>query len=442
MSQRHQAPPSLPIVEELAENRRRTQAIAEGFSDDDLVKVHEPTMGPAHWDLGHIGHFEEMWLVHGVDGPEARRAFYDATWDAEKQPRPTRDRLPIPPREGAYGILDASRALTLARLATLDIGPRAKDPLLRDGFLHRLIWMHEAQHQENILVTASLVPDGRYHPAFRDEKPRARARPTGMARVPGGPFGLGSDLRTGVYDNEGPSHEVVIGEFAIDVAPVTNRDYLAFIDAGGYDDHDHWSEDGRDMKMAHRWRHPKHWTLGADGAWRRREYDRLVALPLDEPVVHVSYHEAEAFARWAGKRLPTEAEWEKAATWDPRAGTKRRYPWGDEPWTPVRANLDQGLFGPAPVGSYPDGASPVGCHQMLGDVWEWTSSVFAPYPGFRAHPYEEYSAPFFDRGFQVLRGGSWATRAAVASGTFRNWHQPDHQQIFAGLRCAKGGEAG
>lgn len=430
------------IAAQLDENRRRTLDIAAGFTDDDLVRVHEPTMGPAHWDLGHIAHFEELWLVHGVESDEARQRFADDTWDAEKQPRPTRERLAIPAREGAIESLAASRKRTLDTLARTDVGAASARELTRDGFVHRMILMHEMQHQENMLVTASLVPEGRYHPTIRLEKPRApTAPPRGMARVRAGPFTLGRAPAPGGYDNESPARVVDVPEFEIDLAPVTNGEYLAFIDDGGYEDESLWDEDGWLLMRVGKRRHPKHWTLASDGAWTIREFDRVMELPREQPVIHVSYHEAEAYAKWAGKRLPTEIEWEKACSWNERAQRKTRYAWGDEAWTPERANLDERLFGTAPIGAYPAGVSPYGCHQMMGDAWEWTSSVFSAYPGFRPFPYEEYSVPFFDRGFQVLRGGSWATRALVASSTFRNWHQPDHQQIFAGFRCARGGDA-
>jgi len=160
------------------------------------------------------------------------------------------------------------------------------------------------------------------------------------------------------------------------------------------------------------------------------------------PVAHVSHFEAEAYARWAGKRLPTELEWEVAASWDPAAGRARRHPWGDDPWTPERANLDQRLLSPAPLGAYPAGASPLGCEQLVGDVWEWTASDFTAYPGFTPFPYAEYSEPFFGSEFRVLRGGSWATRPRVARATFRNWDSRLKRQIFSGFRCARDGHAG
>jgi iron(II)-dependent oxidoreductase len=157
----------------------------------------------------------------------------------------------------------------------------------------------------------------------------------------------------------------------------------------------------------------------------------------ERPVCHVSFYEAEAFARWAGKRLPTEQEWEAAASWDPRAGVALDHPWGGEPVSDTLANVDQLAFDTAPVGAYPRNVSPVGCYGMIGDVWEWTSSDFGGYPGFEAFPYPEYSQEFFGAEYKVLRGGSWATRAGVARATFRNWDYPIRRQIFSGFRCAR-----
>jgi iron(II)-dependent oxidoreductase len=165
--------------------------------------------------------------------------------------------------------------------------------------------------------------------------------------------------------------------------------------------------------------------------------DRWADAEAPVPVCHVCYHEADAYARWAGRRLPTEHEWEAAATWDPETGTKRAYPWGDEEPGPLHANLDQLSFGLAPVGAYPRNVSPIGCYGMVGDVWEWTASDFDRYPGFEAFPYDEYSKAFFGPDHKVLRGGSWATRPGAIRGTFRNWDYPIRRQIFSGFRCAR-----
>jgi iron(II)-dependent oxidoreductase len=255
-----------------------------------------------------------------------------------------------------------------------------------------------------------------------------------MVEVPAGRYAIGSDDHE-PYDNEHPQHEVELDAFRIDRFPATNGDFLRFIEDGGYTRQELWGADGWEWILTFGTEAPEYWVRGADG-WTVNRFGVTVPVDPDLPVCHVSWFEAEAFATWAGKRLPTEQEWEVAAGWDEAEARVRRHPWGDSPPTTSLANLDQWLFGPAPVGAYPDGASPFGCEQMLGDVWEWTSSGFHPYPGFQAFPYGEYSEPFFGGPFKVLRGGSWATRPRVARCTFRNWDSPLKRQIFAGVRCA------
>jgi iron(II)-dependent oxidoreductase len=247
---------------------------------------------------------------------------------------------------------------------------------------------------------------------------------------------MGSDEETWAYDNEHPAHTVHLQPYWIDVRPVSNRDYAAFIDAGGYDDPRFWSEKGWAWRVKAGAGHPQFWERQDNGTWARTRFGFSEDVPLDEPVQHVSWYEADAYARWAGKRLPTEEEWEKAASWTPD-GRKLRFPWGDGEPSDEHANLGGRHFGPAGAGAYPTGVSPWGCHQMIGDVWEWTSSDFLPYPGFNWFPYQEYSAVFFGNRFKVLRGGSWATHPLVARNTFRNWDFPIRRQIFSGFRCAR-----
>ena len=225
--------------------------------------------------------------------------------------------------------------------------------------------------------------------------------------------------------------------YYVDAAPVTNARYLAFVEDGGYRRPELWTSDGWRWVRGAGVEHPQGWERAADGSWSEHAFGRHVPLALERPVVHVNWFEAAAFARWAGRRLPTESEWEKAAAWDLESGVARRYPWGDTPPTTDHANLDQRTCGPAAVGAYPLGRSFFGVHQMLGDVWEWTASEFAPYPGFAPFPYPEYSAAHFGRGYKVLRGGSWATQPTAIRTTFRNWDLPERRQIFAGLRCAR-----
>jgi iron(II)-dependent oxidoreductase len=227
---------------------------------------------------------------------------------------------------------------------------------------------------------------------------------------------------------------------------VTNAAYRAFVGAGGYDESRWWTAEGWAWRQEADLRHPQNWSPDGAGGWVRDRFGFVEELPPYEPVQHVCWYEADAYARWAGRRLPSEAEWEKAAAWDPATGRSRRYPWGDELASPgplgaegraVPANLGQRHFGPAAVGAYPGGVSACGAWAMLGDVWEWTASDFTPYPGFRAHPYREYSEVFFGPDYKVLRGGSWATDPSAVRTTFRNWDYPIRRQIFAGFRCAR-----
>jgi iron(II)-dependent oxidoreductase len=246
---------------------------------------------------------------------------------------------------------------------------------------------------------------------------------------------MGSD-QVAALDNERPVHEVDVPAFWIDAAPVTNGQYRRFVEDGGYDDLRWWGGDGWGWRQQARLVAPQFWSRDGEG-WARLRFGNLEPLPDDEPVQHVCWHEADAYARWSGRRLPTEVEWEKAATFDPSTGRSRRWPWGEAPPTAERANLGQRHLGPAPVGAYPDGVSAVGCHQMVGDVWEWTASDFLAYPGFEWFPYAEYSEVFYGPEYKVLRGSSWATDPSVGRTTFRNWDLPIRRQIFAGFRTAR-----
>jgi iron(II)-dependent oxidoreductase len=246
---------------------------------------------------------------------------------------------------------------------------------------------------------------------------------------------MGTDDDPWALDNERPAHVVDVDPFFIDTYPVTNGDYAEFVAAGGYAEPRWWTAAGWKWRGAAGLARPQFWD-GGGGRNRFGWVEALEASTAREPVQHVCWYEADAYARWAGKRLPTEAEWEKAASWGPD-GRKRRWPWGDAPPTPAHANLGQSHFGPAPVGSYPAGASAWGVQQMVGDVWEWTASDFSAHPGFGSFPYREYSEVFFGPDYKVLRGGSWATDPVAMRSTFRNWDYPIRRQIFAGFRCAR-----
>jgi iron(II)-dependent oxidoreductase len=298
-----------------------------------------------------------------------------------------------------------------------------------------MILQHEQQHDETMAATHQLRTGP---PVLRAPAPPPAVPVTGPAEilVPGGPFTMGTDTEPWALDNERPAHAVDVGAFWIDTFPVTNGQYARFCDDGGYDDPRWWSREGWAHRTSAGLTAPQFWVRD-DGLWWRTRFGVQEPVPAAEPVQHVCWYEADAYARWSGRRLPSEAEWEKAARHDPASGRSRRYPWGDADPGPDHANLGQRHLQPAPVGAYPDGASPLGVQQLIGDVWEWTSSAFSGYAGFAAFPYREYSEVFFGPSHRVLRGGSWATDRLACRGTFRNWDYPVRRQIFAGFRTAR-----
>jgi iron(II)-dependent oxidoreductase len=265
-------------------------------------------------------------------------------------------------------------------------------------------------------------------------KPRRRVDDTERVLVAAGSFDMGTDDQTFAYDNERPRHSIDLPGFAIDRYPVTARRYSAFMGDGGYQRRDLWTDEGWDWLIDEGHESPQGWISDLSGGWLINRFGHVSPLDPSEPVHHVSFHEAAAFAQWEGGRLPTEAEWEKAAAWDPAQKRSRKYPWGEAAPGPDRVNLDHAHWGPVPVGSYPRGASAYGAEQMLGDMYEWTTTWFNGYPGYTTFPYPEYSEVFFGTDYRVLRGASWATSAEVARNTFRNWDYPISRQIMSGIR--------
>ncbi|HEX5386544.1 MAG TPA: ergothioneine biosynthesis protein EgtB [Gemmatimonadales bacterium] len=423
------------LAAELAPARAHTLELVAPLSTADLHEQHDPLMSPIIWDLGHIAHFEELWLTRNLDGP-IEFVEMPGLYNPFEHPRRERGTLALPGLAEVRRAMEAIRGRVLERLARADFsrGPA----LLTGGYVYRMVLQHEYQHCETILQTLQLKRGAPYAPASRCRLPAGSPpAPEGaMVRVPGGEIAIGTDDHTAAYDNERPRHPVALEPYWMDVTPVTNGAYLAFIDAGGYRRREWWSDAGWRWLTGAAVSAPKHWE-SSHGEWTTRTMDLVRPLDPARPVCHVSYWEAEAYARFAGKRLPTESEWEAAAAWDPASGTVRPYPWGDEPPTPEHANLGQRAFDTAPVGAYPRGRSAVGCYGMLGDVWEWTSSDFTGYPGFASWPYREYSEVFFGGEYKVLRGGSWATQPGAVRNTFRNWDYPIRRQIFSGFRCAR-----
>ncbi len=389
------------IATRLAEARERTLLLLEPLDHEQLNRVYSPILSPLAWDLGHIANFEELWLVQNIGGREPMHGELGRFYDAIENPRKTRGQLPILRDAELRSYLDGVRERTLEVLEEIEL-EGSEDPLLRDGFVYEMLLAHEHQHNETMLQLLQMVES--YEPADRDPEPAGEAVAEGpeMVLVEAGEHAIGAGEGGFAYDNERPRHAVALDAFWIDRRPVSNAEFAQFVEETGTEPPMYWERDG-------------------GGGWLRTAMGSSEPLDPGHPVVHVSWHQADAYARWAGKRLPTEQEWEAAC-----AGAD-----------PERANLDHLAFGTAPGGAYADAASDCGAVQMLGDVWEWTSSDFLAYPGFEAFPYPEYSEAFFGDTYKVLRGGAWATRRDVIRSSFRNWDLPERSQIFSGLRCAR-----
>ncbi len=419
----------------LEDQRAQTRRLLAPLSRDDLEKQHDPIMSPLVWDVGHVANFEELWLLREVDGRAPHDRRLDQVYNPFENPRWVRGDLDFLDTEDAGRYMDEVRAEALRVLRRVEFDPEV--PLLNAGYVYAMVAQHEAQHQETMLQAMDLRGDLPAYPPALDRRVPSARRVDDEERVviPGGAFDLGTNDRTGAYDNERPRHAVDLPGFAIDRYPVTVLRFAAFVGAGGYDQPEWWSDAGWSWRRETGCDAPQGWERAGDG-WMVHRFGHRFALDPAEIVQHVSYWEAEAFCRWVGGRLPTEVEWEKAARWDPEAERSCTYPWGDDAPTPERANLDHRGWGPAPAGAYPKGASAYGVEQMIGDVYEWTSSDFVGYPGYFSFPYKEYSEVFFGDEYKVLRGASWATAAPVARATFRNWDYQQRRQIFSGIRVA------
>jgi gamma-glutamyl hercynylcysteine S-oxide synthase len=422
------------IAQRLTTARQRTDLLTGCVTDADLIRQHSPLMSPLVWDLAHVANQEELWLLRQVGGREAMHPEIDSLYDAFEHPRAERPALPLlPPAEARrYAGEVRGRVLDLLESATF-----AGVPLVSQGFAFGMIAQHEQQHDETMLITHQLR---RGAPALTAAAPPATPpdayRLPAEVLVPAGPFTMGTSTEPWALDNERPAHTVQLPAFYLDTTPVTNASYQQFIDDGGYREQRWWGTAGWQHRQRAGLDAPLYWQREG-GSWMRSVFGVTEPVQPNEPVVHVCWYEAQAYAAWAGRRLPTEAEWEKAARFDPATGRSRRYPWGDSEPDPSQANLGQRHLRPAPAGSYPAGAAPSGARQLIGDVWEWTASDFTPYPGFRAWPYREYSEVFFGNEYKLLRGGSFAADQVACRGTFRNWDYPIRQQIFAGFRTAR-----
>jgi iron(II)-dependent oxidoreductase len=416
--------------------RQHTFSLVSDLSNSQLIGPQLPILNPLLWEIGHVAWFQEKWVLRRDPEKKSLRPDADTLYDSAAIAHDTRWDLALPSRQETLRYLADVRDRVTERL-------RKGEPSRDDVYFALLSVFHEDMHNEAFLYTRQTLS----YPAPKRNEAASIARAAGAlpgdVHIPGGSFRLGSEQgEPFVFDNEKWAHQVSVQSFAIACAPVTQAEFGAFVEDDGYRKRLCWSDEGWNWRTQSDAHHPVYWQRQSGGRWLRRNFDQWVPLEPDRPVLHVNWYEAEAYCRWAGRRLPTELEWEVAAAGEldlsgqGLASSKRRFPWGAQSPAPRHANLDGEALGCVDVAAGSDGDSAFGCRQMIGNVWEWTASDFLPYPGFSADPYKEYSAPWFGD-HKVLRGGCWATRARLLRNTWRNFYKPDRRDVWAGFRtCA------
>jgi iron(II)-dependent oxidoreductase len=447
----------------LQDARRRTLDLVADLTDQQMLGPQLQIVNPPLWEIGHVAWFQEKWAWRHLRGREPHRDNMDELYDSAAIPHDVRWELPLPSRQETYALMQTILDDVLAALERKPVTDEV-------AYFHMLPVLHEDMHDEALMYTRQTL--GYPAPRFSDGASAGAAAEggplTGDAEIPGGTFLVGAmpDTTHFTFDNEKWAHPVELRPFRIAKAPVTQAEFAAFVDDGGYKQERWWSPAGWSWRAAVGAEHPVYWKPDGPGRWLVRHWDQWLRLEPHRPVIHVSWHEAQAYCRWAGRRLPTEAEWEMAASAEPgetvldtpalnklaakpklglldlrgRALTspwrKRRYPWGDETPTPARANLDGAGGGTLDVCALPEGDSFFGCRQMIGNVWEWCADAFWAYPGFVRDPYQEYSEPWFGD-HKVLRGGGWTTRSRMVHNLWRNFYTPERRDITCGFRtCA------
>ncbi|MEO0457301.1 MAG: SUMF1/EgtB/PvdO family nonheme iron enzyme [Cyanobacteria bacterium P01_A01_bin.114] len=410
------------LLHALQQCRQGTLALVNGLGALPFRQQAHPDFSPVGWHLGHIAFTESLWILEHLAQQPCPFPYYRQLFAADGLPKSERQNLP--------GLDEIQAFLATVRYRVEAYLRHA--PIEKQLRLWRWLLQHESQHGETIALIMALhqlqgqVVSLRQAVPLKISQvaPPPLALMSDMVHVPAGEFWLGNDSWEAI-DNEQPSHVVHLDDFWIDRTPVTCAHYRQFIEAGGYENPQWWSPQGWRWQQAAGVRQPLYWSA-----------DFIFS---GHPVSGVSWYEAEAYARFVGKRLPTEVEWEKAAAWHPER-SEQRYPWGDEWPTVQHCNHDHHVGHTTLVGAFEKNVSPVGCYDLLGNVWEWTDTWFNGYPGFRAYPYRGYSQVYFDQAHRVLRGGSWATRPWALRNSFRNWYQPHVRELFMGFRCAQSAE--
>ena len=432
--------PAAVLAQEIIDSTTRLLELVSDLTDEQWLVPRMPIVNPPRWEVGHVTWFNELWVLRNLFEAKPLIEDADGHYNSIIVPHETRWDLPLPSRQDTLSYLKKVLERCVERIGSLE-------PSDKDAYFYRLSTYHSDMHVEAITYTRQTLGYPPPQPNGSGQAPADGQPDAGFeyhdVEVPGGTFLLGAEGGAPfVFDNEKWAHPVEVAPFRMAATAVTNGQYLAFVEDGGYGRQELWSPAGWGWRGAQKAEHPVYWRREADGRWLRRRYDTWAPLEEHLPVLHVNWFEANAYCAWAGRRLPTEAEWEMAASAEPTAvgrgitGRKRRFPWGDEAPSSERANLDAAAGQCVDVRALPAGDSAFGCRQMMGNVWEWTGTDFGPYPGFVLDPYKEYSAPWF-WSHKVLRGGCWTTRARLIRNTWRNFYTPERRDVWAGFRtCA------
>ena len=423
-----------PLLEQFDQTRNRTLELVKTLEKDDFVVQTAFYMSPPKWHIGHVS-----WIYEAIMSKiDKNYEFYSKEFS--EYLNSYYQQFGTPKDKGRRGIVSRPTLEQIFEYFSL-INQRVKDFIQTqdmDETQTRLITMgfhHECQHQELLVYDLQHLLAGEYRPVKKAEAPNVSQVNQESILVKGGLYNLGYGGNEFCYDIELPEHKVYLNDYKIDSLPVTNEEYLKFIEDGGYKDYKYWLSDGWEKVKENEWEAPMYWEK-IDGVWHTSDFAGRRKINPKEPVCHVSFYEASAYCKWAGKRLPTEAEWEKAALWNEEKQQKLLFPWGDESPSDNTANLlESHIWKCSEVGAYPEGKSPAGCHQMIGDVWEWTSSEFVGYPGFKTG-FDEYNDKWFTNQ-KVLRGGSFGTPTMSIRGSYRNFFRLDERWLFSGFRCAQ-----
>ncbi|HEY7183792.1 MAG TPA: selenoneine synthase SenA [Blastocatellia bacterium] len=433
------------LISHLQEARSRLLDLVADLDDGRMIGPPLAIVNPLRWEIAHVAFFQEFWLLRRLRGFDAIRPAPhldpDKLYDSARVAHDTRWDLPLPSKRETIAYM--SRILDRVIEETLKGGGDLRDAGGHDeAYFLELALLHEDMHSEAITYTRQTLGCGDMARWSRKSNFDGETERLGDAQIPGGKFMLGGEVDSGfVFDNEQWAHEIVVKPYSISRTAVTQAEFAEFVNDAGYRRRELWGDEGWRWREGAGADHPVYWRSAGKDKWERRVFDQWVSLEPDLPVIHVNWYESDAYCRWAKRRLPTEAEWEMAASCEPTDGggvapRKREYPWGDDPPTTERANLDWRAARCVAVNALPAGDSAFGLRQLIGNVWEWTATDFGPYPGFAAGPYKEYSAPWFGD-HKVLRGGCWATRSRLIRNNYRNFYKPDRRDVWAGLRtCA------